>query len=349
MIRASDRSKICPLIREAVNNGARLTVACTEVGISARTYQRWQTRGENGGDDLRPSAVRPTPGHKLTEAERQQILAYANSPEYQSLPPGQIVPKIADKGVYIASESTFYRVLREAKLNKHRGKRKKPTRREPTSHVATAPNQVWMWDITWLKGPVKGMFYYLYLVIDLYSRKVVAFEIHESESGEHASELIQKAVLREKIAGKPLVLHADNGSPMKAALFRETLHNLGIMSSYSRPRVSNDNAYIERWFGTAKYHPSFPSNGFGGLSEAREWCLRFVRWYNESHQHSAIEYVTPGQRHTGKDEAILANRRRLWEKARQRNPRRWTGKTRAWRAKTAVTLNPMCPQEMKVA
>lgn len=349
MILAEDRRSVLPLISEAVDAGARLSEACREIGITARTYQRWKKRGENGGEDQRPHAIRPRPAHTLSDKERQQVLAYANSLEFRSLPPAQIVPKLADRGIFVASESTFYRILKEAKLNNHRGNRKEAERRDPSSHVATAPNQVWMWDITWLKGPAKGVFYYLYLVIDLFSRKVVAHEVYEAENGWNARELIEKAALRERLAGKPVVLHSDNGSPMKATLLRGKLEELGLKSSYSRPRVSNDNAYVERWFGTAKYHPSFPSKGFIGLTDAQEWCLRFVRWYNESHQHSGIGYVTPDQRHRGEDATIQAKRRQVYEQARRKNPRRWTGKTRHWHSKEKEELNPMRKEEKEVA
>lgn len=349
MILAADRRIVFPLIGEAVDAGARLSKACREVGITARTYQRWKKRGESGGEDQRPHAVRPRPAHKLSDEERQQVIAYANALEFRSLPPAQIVPKLADRGIFVASESTFYRILKEAKLNNRRGNRKDPERRDPPSHVATAPNQVWMWDITWLKGPVKGSFYYLYLVIDLFSRKVVAHEVYEAENGRNACELIQKAALRERLAGKPLILHADNGSPMKATLLRDKLVELNVISSYSRPRVSNDNAYAERWFGTAKYHPSFPNKGFIGLKEAQEWCLGFVRWYNESHQHSGIGYVTPNQRHRREDLAIQVKRRKVYEQARRKNPRRWTGKTRHWHSEEKVALNPMRKKEKEAA
>lgn len=142
MTRASDRRSVIPLISEAVDAGARLSKACHEVGITARTYQRWRKLGENGGEDQRPQAIRPSPAHKLSDEERRKVVAYANSYEFRSLPPSQIVPKLADRGIFVASESTFYRILKEAKLNKHRGDRKEPERRDPPSHVATAPNQV---------------------------------------------------------------------------------------------------------------------------------------------------------------------------------------------------------------
>lgn len=287
------------------------------------------------------------PRNKLSEQERRQVLKTLNQPDYRSLPPSQIVPKLADQGMYLASESTMYRILKEAGQLNHRGNRQKPTRREPTTHVATGPNQVWMWDITWLRGPIQGVFFYLYLVQDLYSRKVVAWEVHETESGEHAKVLIQKAIWREKVAGQPIVLHADNGSPMKAATLLETLRNLGLMPSYSRPRVSNDNAYVERLFGTMKYRPRYPKDGFSDLTAARAWVLAFLAWYNELHQHRAIGYLTPGQRHRGEAETILKRRRVVYERSKQAHPERWIGgKTRAWALPESVTLNPTRPSDL---
>jgi putative transposase len=234
----------------------------------------------------------------------------------------------------------MYRVMKEEKQLNYRGRRQKPKKKEPTTHTATGPNQVWMWDISWLRGPILGQFFYLYLVLDLFSRKIVAWEIYETESGENATELIQKAVWREKAAGKPIVLHADNGSPMKASTFLETLRSLGLSASYSRPRVSNDNAYVERLFGTAKYRPDYPSAGFQTLEDAKEWILRFVRWYNAEHQHSGIGYVTPEQRHQGDAEAILSHRSAVYEAARKAHPERWSKDIRNWGTVEQVTLNP---------
>ncbi len=200
---------------------------------------------------------------------------------------------------------------------------------------------MWTWDIIWLKGPVKGMFYRLYMIIDLFSRKVVAWEVWESEEAFHAEELIKKAVVSEKIQGEPLVLHSDNGSPMKAVTFQTLLEKLGIQSSYSRPRVSNDNPYSEAMFRTMKYRPEFPYKGFEDLSVAREWTSKFVHWYNCEHQHSGLEFVTPEQVHTGGYIDVLKNRQIVYEQAKQQHPERWSRGTRDWKANNSVALNPM--------
>jgi len=329
------------LIREAAAAGCRLRCACTELDICIRTFQRWVRDGDDVVvADRRTTNVRPTPGNKLSEEERSQILAAANSEQFASLPPSQIVPTLTDQGVYLASESSFYRVLKEAKQQNHRGRAKKPTKRVVTSHCAVAPNQVWSWDITWLPAEIRGRYYYWYMILDVFSRKIVAHEVHEAESAELASLLMRRASLSEGLAGRPLVLHSDNGSPMKGATMLATLENLGVAASFSRPRVSNDNPYAESLFRTCKYRPDYPSKPFGSVEEAQAWMHRFVRWYNEVHKHSGLKFVTPIQRHTGHAAAILAHREQVYHEARNRNPRRWTKQTRNWKLEDEVWLNP---------
>lgn len=270
-----------------------------------------------------------------------KILEVVKEEEFVDVPPTQIVPKLADRSLYIASESSFYRVLREQGMQQHRGRSRRPERKLPESHLATAPNQVWTWDITWLKGPVKGMFYRLYLIIDIFSRKIVGWEIWETEEAKYAEELMKKTVISEKIQGRPLILHSDNGSPMKAATFQVLLETLGIQSSYSRPRVSNDNPYSEAIFRTLKYRPEYPYKGFGTLETAREWAMRFVSGYNCVHLHSAINFVTPEQCHKGIHIEILKKRKEVYELAKQKHPERWSRSTRDWSARQSVALNPM--------
>lgn len=271
------------------------------------------------------------------------MLAAANRADCASLTPHQIVPKLVDEGQYLASESTFYRVLKAAGLGHRRGRSKAPVARPLTTHRADGPNQVWCWDITWLPTTVKGHYFYWYMVKDIYSRKLVVNEVHESESSAHACHLLRRGCLREKTAGRPLVLHSDNGSVMKGANLLTTMQELGVAPSYSRPRVSNDNAYAEALFRTAKYCPLWPERPFDTLSEARAWVLRFVCWYNEEHRHSALKYVTPVQRHQGLDRAILDKRAKLYEQARQQYPERWASGVRNWRLDDAVYLNPERP------
>ena len=340
MIAYPDRKNYCELIDEAVQNGARQKLACELVGISARTYQRWN-QGEELSEDQRIYNHAPT-HNKLSDAVRQEILSVINKPEYSTLTPYQIVPTLLDLGQYIASESTFYRVMREANQLKHRGKGTAIKRRKPQPLKATGANELFSWDMTYLLSPIKGQYYYLYLVMDIYSRKIVGWQVHDCESSSYAADLIEDIVHREKIDKNQLVIHSDNGGPMKGATLRAKLIDLEITPSYSRPRVSNDNPYSESLFKTVKYHYTFPENPFTSLNEARAWVEKFVLWYNDEHQHSAIKFVTPNQRHNGQDKAILNNRKQVIEQARKNHPERWNGrKTRDLTPINVVYLNPV--------
>lgn len=335
-----ERQKLVEWIGEAIGAGARKCPACKEVGISLRTYQRW-TQGGEVSEDQRPKAQRPAPANKLSEQEREEILATCNQKEYAALPPSQIVPRLADTGVYLASESSFYRILKAADQLHHRGRAKeKQKRKPPTTYVAEAANEVWTWDISYLPTWVRGQFFYLYLIMDIFSRKIVGWEVHEREGGEEAAVLIQRTVMAEHCFRKPLVLHADNGSPMKSQTMQTKLYDLGIIPSHSRPRVSNDNPYSESLFRTLKYCPKWPPKGFESIETARRWVSQFVGWYNEEHCHSNIRFVTPAQRHRGEDKEILAKRDRVYAQAKEKNPARWSGQTRNWNPVGPVALNP---------
>jgi transposase InsO family protein len=281
------------------------------------------------------------PCNKLSERERAQVLATVNSPEFRDLSPKQIIPTLADREEYIASESTVYRILREEKLLSHREKSRPPTKRhKPEEYVATGPNQVWTWDITYLKTPVRGIFVYLYMAVDIWSRKIVAAAVHTEESSAHASALLAEAYRLEGVRPGSLVIHMDNGSPMKGATLTATLQNLGVLASYSRPSVSDDNPYSESLFRTMKYRPAFPSGPFATLEAARLWVRDFLRWYNTEHLHSGIRFVTPAHRHSGRDVQLLERRAEVYEKARARRPERWSGNIRNWNPIEEVVLNP---------
>ncbi|MBO9484605.1 IS3 family transposase, partial [Salinisphaera sp. G21_0] len=293
--------------------------------------------------DNRNNANREAPGNKLSEEERQAIVDVCNSDRFKSLPPSQIVPVLADEGEYLGSERTFYRVLHERGQQHHRGRAAKAGHRRPTSYCATGPNQVWSWDITFLRSPVRGQFYYLYLVIDIYSRMIVAWEIHENESAEYASQMITKACIRHGIGAldRPLVLHSDNGSAMKGGTMLSTLQRLGVVSSFSRPRVSDDNPFAEAIFRTLKYRPGYPCKPFADLKAARNWVHGFAQWYNEDHRHSGLKFLTPGQRHRGETKALMDNRKQVYQLAKQRHPERWGKRaTRNWDLDDEVWLNP---------
>lgn len=342
------RRQTISLINDARANGARLAQACEAAEIDAATYRRWQCNGVVVGD-RRATAQRPEPSHKLTLEERGVILHTCHLPEYQSLPPSQIVPTLADAGIYVGSESSFYRVLRAASEQHQRGRaRSRKKKAKPDQYRTTGPNQCWCWDVTWLKSPVRGMFYYLYMMVDVFSRKITAWEVHDVECGELASQLLRRGILAEGCVSTLKCLHADNGSIQKSSTLRATMEWLGVEPSYSRPRVSNDNAISEALFRTTKYQPNFPHEGFESIDHAREWCHTFVNWYNQDHKHSAIKFVTPSQRHNGEDVQILAKRDELYRKSRAANPTRWSGSTRNWERPESMTLNPDTEAETEV-
>jgi len=329
---------ILGLIDEAVSAGARLRKACEVIGIDLRTVQRWRRQGI--GEDRRAGPRHP-PRNKLSPQERAEILKIANSPEHRDHSPNQIVPQLADEGIYLASEATFYRTLREEGQMNHRESSKAPVaRHRPEEYVATAPNQVWSWDITYLCSPIRGVFYYLYVMLDVWSRKIIGWTVREVESGDYASAMVEAACAQEGVQHDQLVLHSDNGGPMKGATLLATLQELGITASFSRPSVSNDNPYSESLFRTTKYRPEYPRRPFASLEEARRWVTWFVRWYNTEHRHSAIRFVTPDERHSGRDTEILAKRSAVYAAARERCPERWTGDTRNWTPIETVALNP---------
>lgn len=328
------------LIQEARSAGARLVPACETAELPLRTYRRWVSQGKVR-EDQRPLVVKESPAHKLSDEEEQLIIEVCNSEKFKDRPPTQIVPSLLDEGIFIASESTFYRVLAKHKQNRHRGRAKVRTKpKVPETFVAEGPNELWSWDISYLPTKVKGMFYYLYMVMDIFSRKVVGFEVHDRECGELAAELMQRCTLAEKPSGG-FVLHSDNGAPMKSLTLQAKLVDLDILQSFSRPRVSNDNPYSESLFRTVKYCPEWPPNGFSSVEEAREWVLRFVRFYNQEHKHSKIDYVTPEQRHNGEHIEILARRKAVLEAHKAKHPARWSSKTRQCEPVATVALNPV--------
>lgn len=282
-----------------------------------------------------------TPANKLSKEEEDTILKTLCRPEFADKSPHQIVPMLADENLYLASESTFYRLLRREDLLAHRHASRAPKKVEkPKPLVATQPNQIWSWDITYLSTSIRGQYFYLYLFIDIFSRKIVGWQIFEEENSAHASDIIRDICLREKVAKDQVTLHSDNGSPMKGATMLATLEQLGVAPSRSRPAVSNDNPYSESCFKTLKYRPNFPDKPFKDIDAARTWVEGFVGWYNEQHRHSAIRFVTPSQRHCGADKAILEQRKNLYLNAKQANPARWSGKERNWEWIPKVSLNP---------
>lgn len=281
------------------------------------------------------------PGNAFSVEERARVLAVANSAPYANLAPGQIVPTLADLGIYIGSESTFYRIFKANNLLVHRSKSSPRKHVKPDELLAISPNQIWSWDITFLRAEIRGIFYYLYLPMDIFSRMIVHWEIHESESADLASEMITRACEKQGIKRGQITLHSDNGGSMKGATMLSTLQWLGVVPSFSRPSVSDDNPFSESLFKTLKYCPSYPEGGrFASIEAARVWVEKFVYWYNFVHLHSGINWVTPASRHARIDQAILDQRKVVYELARKQNPARWSKQTRDWSCPNIVELNP---------
>lgn len=333
-----ERSKAIVLIKEASKSGARRHKSCEILGLALRTLERWEK--EKGLLDKRAYTHR-VPANKLTEEQRNMVLQTANSALYQHLPVSQIVPLLADAGSYLASESTFYRILRAEGQLTHRKAYKPSKHKRPEPYEAQASNQVWSWDISYLPTEVRGLYFYLYFIMDIYSRKIVGWSVHEIESSEHGAALMKQTCLDEKICSKQLVLHSDNGAPMKGITMLTMLQELGVIPSFSRPSVSDDNPYSEALFKTAKYHHSYPRLArFSTILDARIWAQELVVWYNTKHLHSALKFVTPHQRHSGEDVAIRAKRQMVYQSAKNLHPERWSGTVRDWVVRKMATLNP---------
>jgi putative transposase len=326
---------ILKLIDKAVADGARLQKAAATTGLNVRTVFRWRL-----SDEDRRKGTNPSPANKLSNQERTRIVDVANSAPFRDMSPKQIVPHLADQGVYIGSESSFYRVLKEQKMTTHRQSSRPATHHRPNEHIATRPCQVWSWDITYLRSPVQGMFFYLYLFIDVWSRKIVAATVFEEESMDLSARMFTRACFTHGVKPEGLVLHSDNGGPMKGSTMLATLQKLGVVPSFSRPMVSDDNPYSEALFRTMKYRSEYPSKPFENLAHAQGWVDAFVDWYNTRHLHSAIRFVSPDDRHYGREKNILANRQIIYEKARDHHPERWSRQTRNWKPVQFVWLNP---------
>ena len=337
----ADRRQAIKDIDATVSSGANLRSCCKVLKISVRTYRRWQ---KNSTGDRR-MGPKTTPANKLSERERDEVVSVCTSEKYRDKSPAQIVPLLADEGRYLASESTMYRIFKARKLDAHRSRSKPRSVVKPAPLKATGPNQLYSWDITYLPLQVRGMFVYLYFFVDIYSRKIVGYEVHEKQCNEYAANLMRKICKSEGVDKNQLTLHSDNGSPMKGATMLATLQALGVVPSFSRPSVSDDNPYSESLFKTLKYCPKYPSKGFANIEEASRWVAEFVKWYNMEHLHSGIKFVTPAQRHAGEDLQILKKRKEVYEKAKAKKTVRWSKSTRNWDHENVVSLNCLKSRE----
>lgn len=334
LIMVSDKAKAVKLIQEALSDGARLFKACQTIEISVRTYQRWKA-----GDiqDQRKGAVKNIP-KKLSDDECQLIIDTCCSARFKDSNPYEIFITLLEEKNYIASISSFYRVLKRNNLLHQRSNKKQGNKKSiPPEVRATGPNQVWCWDITWLPTDIKGFFFYSYMIIDIWDKSIVGWSIHDNESEIHAKELFDRALFEQ---GHPKVhIHSDNGNPMKGISLLALYYLLGLKNSFSRPRVSNDNPFIESFFGIMKYSIKYPGR-FKSIEEAREWMAEFVSYYNNYHRHSGIYYFTPKQMRTGDFKEIVEIRNETMQKAFKKNPARWSKKLKQWKKEHVVYLNP---------
>jgi len=321
------------LIDEAIAEGARVKPCCEVVEISYRSYLRWK---DGQVQDRRKGATKRVV-RRLSEQEREEFYQQANSCEYRDKTPGQIVASLLDKGIYYGSERTLYRILKDHQALTNRSeKRRTTTPRKPPALTADGPSQVWTWDITWLKTDVKGIFLYAYVVIDIFSRMVVGWSVEEVESPDLAKALFERIIRDRKV--QPQFVHADNGGPMRGVSLVAFLTQMNVQLTFSRPRVSDDNPFIESFFGTTKTHVTYPKL-FTSLSAAREWFASFVDWYNTKHLHVGIGYVTPMQKHHGEDVEIFRRRQQSLDAAAACHPERFVTGPRCVTPERTVVLN----------
>ena len=274
----------------------------------------------------------------MLAAERQQVVEVACEPDFQDLNPYLVVTKLLEVGRYLASISTFYRILRERRLLVHRSESAPRTHRNtPPERIATGPNQVFTWDITYLKRTVRGLYFFLYLVLDLWDRSIVGWVIHDRESSEHSDQLFRSMATRYDFEG--VYVHQDNGGATKGGTLPALFYELGIIPSFSRPHVSDDNPFSESLFSTLKRSIGYPRT-FESIEFTRQWTARFVDWYNTEHRHSSIGFVTPHQRRNGQDHEIFDRRNETLIKAGEQHPGRFRRGPKLWKHQPIVVLNP---------
>ncbi len=300
--------------------------ACGAFGVAERTFHHRKAAAE-GRLAPRRSRAKPSGEHqrvpwRIGDAERGHIKDVLCSDRFGDLAPAQVYATLLDEGIYLCSERTMYRILAEHDLIGERRRGHHRRGHSPPRVHATGPNRAWSWDISRLRGPVVRSWFYLYVVLDIFSRKIVAWSIDVIESDRVAKRLIERACQREGIDPDQLVLHSDRGAQMTGNTIAELLEDLGVTRSLSRPRTSNDNPYSEANFKTAKYRPDYPMR-FESIDQARTWMRRFAHWYNHDHYHSAVAYLHPADVHAGTTDEIVAARQRILDAAYQANPNRF--------------------------
>jgi putative transposase len=318
-------------IAQALSQTVGIAQACQVLGVSrSRLYPRQQVSVSS----------RPTPAHALSTVERAEVRAVMNSERFMDRAPRQIYAALLDEGTYLCHWRSMYRILHDfSEVRERRNQRQHPPYHKPEL-LATAPNQVWSWDITKLRGPAKWSHFALYTVLDIFSRYVVGWMIAERESAELAQQLIATAAAHQQIQPEQLTLHADNGKPMKAKTLALLLSDLGIEKSHSRPYVSDDNPFSEAQFKTLKYHPDYPDR-FGCIQDARGWARLFFQWYNHQHYHIGLNLLTPAMVHHRQAEAVRQQRQAVLAAAYAQHPARFVrGEPIVKGAPDAVWINP---------
>lgn len=317
---------------------------CEALDIPRSSFYHKLVRDDNPA----PAAPRQRPEHALSEAEQQKVLDTLHTPRFVDLAPSQVYAQLLEEGKYLCSIRTMYRILAaNDEVRERRAVACHPVYTKPEL-LATGHNEVWSWDITKLKGPVKWSYYYLYVILDIFSRYVVGWMVAERESATLAKRLITETCCKQNIDQEQLTLHADRGSSMKSKVVAQLLSDLGVTKTHSRPHVSNDNPFSESQFKTMKYRPGFPSR-FGSIQDARVFAVDFFRWYNEEHRHSGIALYTPSDMHYDRIEQIHQDRQAALDAAYQRHPNRFVNKPPvAALPPQAVWINPPKNEEKQV-
>jgi len=312
-----------------------IVAACDALDVSRATYYRRQS------PSFFLTAADKPPSHRaLSVDERKRVLDHLHSDRFMDKAPNEVYGTLLDEGKYLCSVRTMYRILEaENEVRERRNQLNHPNYRKPEL-LATRPNEVWSWDITKLLGPVKWTYYYLYVILDIYSRYVVGWMIASRENASLAQQFIEETCLKQEITPDQLTIHADRGSPMKAKVTAQLFADLGITKSHSRPHVSNDNPFSESQFKTMKYRPEFPKR-FGCQENAKSFCQMFFRWYNQDHRHSGIGLLTPEVVHYGLAEEVIQRRNQVLAEAHKLNPERFVRKIPvAPKLPDAVWINP---------
>jgi putative transposase len=330
-VKTEQRVGIVAALDEAIASGARLFMACQAIRLCERRLRRWRKNKVDG----RTGGYRAL-NQKLNESEKDAIIEALNLPGIDKLPIKAAHATLLDQGYCLASPSTFARVIEERKVKRDSGTIKAKKAKRPEL-VATGPNQVWCWDITWLEAPTKGKYYYLYMIIDMFSRKVVGHEIYAKEDGSLARGLFAQTLAEEGVHPGQIMVHADNGKPMRSKMLQGLFDFLQVKVSHGRPHTSNDNAFAESLFATFKSRVSFPEY-FSSMEAAREYCEDFFTWYNNEHLHSSLDFVTPNSVHEGKHIEVYKKRNELLQQSRSSHPSRHGGKRKCYGMATEVRL-----------